>query len=268
MLAGYAIVASGLPIPLGVDHGPRSAAAEKRLAGKDRSRPFPCMDKPCGCATAEQCFSNCCCNTPAETLAWARARKVDPAVIAALQRRVAVPAETAASASSCCSVNKDTTCCSAASEPACCSEMEAVGGSVSLGGPEICGDLLVIEKPDHVQNPESPSRKRGDRHDANVQGSIASLAATADERRANETPVALDPDSPEIEPMSSHTVTLKAMLACAGIVSQWLSVGGAPPPPVVVAVVSVAPLVEAILPGEAFFSCVRAEPAAPPPRVA
>jgi hypothetical protein len=31
---------------------------------------------------------------------------------------------------------------------------------------------LVIEKPAHVQNPESPSRKRGDRHDANIQGSL------------------------------------------------------------------------------------------------
>ena len=32
--------------------------------------------------------------------------------------------------------------------------------------------LLVIEKPAHVQNPGSPSRKRGDRHDANIQRSI------------------------------------------------------------------------------------------------
>jgi hypothetical protein len=32
--------------------------------------------------------------------------------------------------------------------------------------------LLVLEKPVHVQTPESPSRQRGDRHDANLQGSI------------------------------------------------------------------------------------------------
>ncbi|NCA11895.1 hypothetical protein EBR56_08840, partial [bacterium] len=69
-------------------------------------------------------------------------------------------------------------------------------------------------------------------------------------------------------PAAAQTVVLKAMLACGGIVSQWLSLGGAPPPPVVVAVVSVAPLVEAILPGDAVFSCGRAAPDAPPPRVA
>jgi hypothetical protein len=41
--------------------------------------------------------------------------------------------------------------------------------------PGECGPLLVIEKPAHVQNPGSPSRKRGDRHDANIQGSIAEV---------------------------------------------------------------------------------------------
>ncbi len=113
LLAGYALVASGLPIPLGVDHGPRSPAAEKRLAGKDRSRPFPCMDKPCGCATAEQCFSNCCCNTPAELLAWAKANRVEPGVIAALADRVAA---TTPVGESCCSA-KQKTCCSASAAP-------------------------------------------------------------------------------------------------------------------------------------------------------
>ena len=204
-LVGYALLASGLPLPLGaVAPGGASPAAEKRLAAKDRSTPFPCMDKPCGCVTAEQCFTNCCCNTPAETLAWATAHQVDPAVIVALQRRVAAPPEKTVAASSCCSAKQQASCCSAPSEPACCSETAA--------GEETA--------------------------------------------------------SPDVEPMSSHTVVLKSMLACGGIVSQWLSVGGAPPPPVVVAVVSTAPLVEAILPGDAVFSCVRAAPDAPPPRVA
>jgi hypothetical protein len=237
-LVGYGLVASGLPLPLGaVAPGGGGAAAEKRLAVKDRSTPFPCMDKPCGCVTAEQCFTNCCCNTPAETLTWAKAHKVDPAVIAALQRRVAAPAEKTVAASSCCSAKKQASCCSAPSEPVCCAEAESVAGSVSLGGPEICSDF-------------------------------ESLAATADERQANKQAAPGATDSPDVEPVSSHTVVLKAMLACGGIVSQWLAVGGAAPPPVVVAVVSVAPLVEAILPGDAVFSCVRAAPDAPPPRVA
>jgi hypothetical protein len=114
----YCLVASGLPLPLGGSPAAVDAAASRRLAGKDRSTPFPCMDKPCGCATAEQCFSNCCCNTPAELLAWARARRIEPAVIAALQRRVAAP-PVIEKPSSCCAVAKASGCCEEES-PSCC----------------------------------------------------------------------------------------------------------------------------------------------------
>jgi len=53
-ILGYTLVASGLPLPLGGVGVPaaRDTATTKRLAAKDRSRPFPCMDKPCGCDTA------------------------------------------------------------------------------------------------------------------------------------------------------------------------------------------------------------------------
>ena len=78
------------------------ALADTRLAAKDRSRPFPCMDKPCGCATAEQCFANCFCHTPAERLAWAKAHGVEPAVLAALEKRLAADAAGAKAAGSCC----------------------------------------------------------------------------------------------------------------------------------------------------------------------
>lgn len=237
-LVGYALVASGLPLPLAaVAPGNASPAAEKRLAVKDRSTPFPCMDKPCGCVTAEQCFANCCCNTPAETLAWARAHQIDPAVIAALQRRVAAPAKKTAAVSSCCSVKKQTSCCSMASEPACCSDAEPSAGDASLDGAEICSDYQ-------------------------------SLAAMPDKRQRIEADAAQMSESADIEPVSLHTVVLKSMLACGGIVSQWLAVGGGPPPAVVLAVVSVTPLAEAILPGDDAFSSDRAAPDAPPPRVA
>ncbi|MEX0688818.1 MAG: hypothetical protein WD072_09135 [Pirellulales bacterium] len=106
MLVLYGLVASGLPLPL--PSRPADANATEKLADKDRSRPFPCMDKPCGCATAEQCFTNCCCHTPAERLAWAKARGLEPVVLAALARRVAVVAVAAAEpglppVGSCCS---------------------------------------------------------------------------------------------------------------------------------------------------------------------
>jgi hypothetical protein len=43
---------------------------------KDVSRPFPCMNSPCGCQDAERCWTNCCCHTPAERMAWAQARGI------------------------------------------------------------------------------------------------------------------------------------------------------------------------------------------------
>lgn len=100
-IIGYALVVSGLPLPMGFSSpGQESASSAKRLSGKDRSKPFPCMDKPCGCATAEQCFANCCCHTPAERLAWARAHDIEAGVLAALERRVA--AEPRKAGSGCC----------------------------------------------------------------------------------------------------------------------------------------------------------------------
>lgn len=197
---GYALVASGLPLPMGgvLSSEPGSAAA-KRLAAKDHSRPFPCMDKPCGCATAEQCFASCCCNTPAELLAWARANRVDPSLLASLALRIASAEATAAKGSG--------SCCATPEGSACCSE-----------GPRDVG-------PQHAGHEE-----------------VA-------------------------EPLFQNTVVLMSMLACRGIVDQWLAVGGAPPPPAVAAVVSVAPLVEPLAFGDDVCLVDRAEPEAPPPRV-
>ena len=194
---GYALVVSGLPLPLGgMQPASPTSAAAKRLAGKDRSQPFPCMDKPCGCTTAEQCFANCCCNTPAELLAWAKAHRVEPGLIAALRRRVAAAPEKSAV----------TSCCAVKQQAACCTEPP-------------------------VEAPRQP-------------------ADSAD------------------EPVSRHTVVLSSMLACGGLVSQWLAIGGALPPPAVVAVVFVAPLGELCASGDDVCRAERAKPAAPPPRVA
>jgi hypothetical protein len=125
MLGLYGLVASGLPLP--VMSPPAGTAAARKLAGKDRSQPFPCMDKACGCDSAERCFTNCCCHTPAETLRWAKARGIDPAVIAALQRRVAA-ATPAPPAGSCCAAKQEAkpSCCTAAvpPKPSCCAADE------------------------------------------------------------------------------------------------------------------------------------------------
>ncbi len=47
-------------------------------AGKDRSRPFPCQNRPCGCRSAEECWRHCCCFSAEERFAWAAAHDVEP----------------------------------------------------------------------------------------------------------------------------------------------------------------------------------------------
>ena len=137
MLVLYGLVASGLPLPL--PSRPADAKATEKLADKDRSQPFPCMDKPCGCGTAEQCFTNCCCHTPAERLAWAKARGLEPAVLAALARRVAVVAVAAPApapaAGGCCAVKQQAkpSCC-AASDDGEAAEDSVCGDATSLAG--------------------------------------------------------------------------------------------------------------------------------------
>lgn len=172
-LAFYALVASGLPLPVAGFLPAIGASSATRLAGKDRSRPFPCMDKPCGCATAEQCFSNCCCNTPAELLAWAKAHRLDPATLLTLQHRVEATAP-AAPAETCC-------CSSAAAAPSCCASIEC--------GPadECCA---------------------------------AGPLAPADDRDPTPTP--------------SKMISLKAMLACGGILAGWSTAMTSLPPPAAV----------------------------------
>lgn len=63
-LLGYLAAAFGIPLPA------RSV--------KDLSIPFPCQDRPCGCATAAECWQSCCCFSREEHLAWARAHHVEP----------------------------------------------------------------------------------------------------------------------------------------------------------------------------------------------
>jgi hypothetical protein len=47
--------------------------------GKDKSRPYPCMDRPCGCASYDECWAgDCCCFTLTEKIAWAKANAIVP----------------------------------------------------------------------------------------------------------------------------------------------------------------------------------------------
>lgn len=136
-IIGYALVVSGLPLPVGFSSpGQKSASSDKRLSGKDRTKPFPCMDKPCGCATAEQCFANCCCHTPAERLAWAKAHRVDLAIMTALERRVATE--------SACTSGRP-----AKKAASCCSKNTAI----DLEGPAICSEYRSLAAEPADQKP-------------------------------------------------------------------------------------------------------------------
>jgi hypothetical protein len=63
-LVAYLVAALGFPLAV--------------PAAKDRGQPFPCMNHACGCADAEQCWRHCCCFTPQEKLAWAKAHGITP----------------------------------------------------------------------------------------------------------------------------------------------------------------------------------------------
>ena len=222
-IAGYALLASGLPLPLGMLTPRGDALADTRLAAKDRSRPFPCMDKPCGCATAEQCFKNCCCHTPAERLAWAKAHSVEPAVLAALEKRLAADAAGAKPAGSCCAAK-------ATKKPACCSGRGVPPRNLA-DEPDVCADYQ----------------------------SLAAEPAGDDSEPGS-------PDEPTQSPPRMRTVTLQAMLACGGILTQWLAVGGSLPPLKVEAARPLPPLVDRIVLADDHPGSVLHAPDAPPPR--
>lgn len=183
----YASVALGLPLPVGTVAdvpgvvAPGGGIAAGLVAAKDRSRPFPCMNSPCGCGSAEQCFESCCCHTPAERLAWARRHGLGSAVTDALERRVAAAVIPAAPDAG---LPVGGSCCSSAAARA---PVEA----------ESCCDTGPAEA-----TPE-PAAALGSRDEA-------SSAAPA---------------------VGVTGVTLRAMLACQGLLTQWLTVSGSLPPP-------------------------------------
>lgn len=72
LVLGCVLFASA-PLPLGL-----------KLVQRGAGTPFPCMDCACGCATPEQCWTSCCCFTPAERQRWAEQHGVTPPSYAVL----------------------------------------------------------------------------------------------------------------------------------------------------------------------------------------
>jgi len=235
VILGYALVASGLPLPVArwPAVAPGAAAGqqqvEQRLSGKDRSQPFPCMDKPCGCATAEQCFASCCCHTPAQRLAWARAQRVAPAVVAALEYLIHREAGATCAAQAAAPAGKAS--CSSVT-PACC----AAGGEAAL----VVNSECRAEADNNL--PPAPAATR----------STSSQPKSASFLPGEEAP---------------KTVSLRAMLACGGIVAQWCAAGAALPPRPVEGV-HPGEMVERITLRDEAAAGNPAPPAVPPPTAA
>lgn len=101
-LTMYAALVFGLPLPAAV-----------RKSGDE---PYPCQNNPCGCLTAMQCWTSCCCTTPEERFAWARAHGITPPDYA--ERPAASPgkSERVTAKKSCCSKKKS--CCETSSDDA------------------------------------------------------------------------------------------------------------------------------------------------------
>ena len=105
LLCAFAVGLTGFPV---------FQVTGKTSAGKDRSQPFPCMDKPCGCSDAATCWKQCCCHTNTEKLAWAKKHGVTPPQFVVDAARRETPKVAA-----CCQPKAAASCCSAAT-PTCC----------------------------------------------------------------------------------------------------------------------------------------------------
>lgn len=77
---------------------------------KDRSVPFPCMDRACGCRSAAECKQHCCCFSREEKIAWAKSRGLDPSTVAQASPANNTIACTSLSSKSCCSKKIASSC--------------------------------------------------------------------------------------------------------------------------------------------------------------
>jgi len=114
IISGLLLVWLGLlqfPLPIAL------RAAGTSSSDKDLSTPFPCMNRPCGCRSAEDCWKSCCCTTKAERIAFVVEHGLD--MPAALKE---ADEETPAPRACCSKKNAGATCqsCSHDSKTAAC----------------------------------------------------------------------------------------------------------------------------------------------------
>ena len=101
---------------------------------KDVSNPFPCLDRPCGCKTASDCWDHCCCFNDQQKLAWAAENGVEPPrFLVERVRREANPAGAACVAGS-------------AKKPSCCQRKPAKSATASSAETEKRFISLLAER--------------------------------------------------------------------------------------------------------------------------
>lgn len=75
MLLLVVFCTSSLPIPIRIPEIPEINSSDT----------YPCKGGACGCKSAHQCWTSCCCNSPAKRAAWAKKNRVTPPTYAILE---------------------------------------------------------------------------------------------------------------------------------------------------------------------------------------
>lgn len=109
-----------------------------KVVAKNGDRPFPCQFSNCGCKTAEQCRTSCCCHTKRERVAWAVQRGIDPDEVAILTLNEKLEFTFAANLAQ---PKQAESCCQAKAQSSCCSPESAV--AVEKGTSELQWVLAI-----------------------------------------------------------------------------------------------------------------------------
>jgi hypothetical protein len=107
---------------------------------KKSGTPFPCQDHLCGCSSAKECWTHCCCFSVEERWAWAAAHHVEPPAYA--ER----PAAAGWSLARLRNQADQPACCDHAKHASCCETEEArpaVGTGQSADGTRLPTLLMV-----------------------------------------------------------------------------------------------------------------------------
>lgn len=97
---------------------------------------FPCMDNPCGCKTAAQCWEKCCCYDDAQKIAWAQQHDVVPPSFVIARHELAQQRAVAGA-------NLARPCCA---KQQACESRPASSAAVAVGQPE--KKLVSVAVPD------------------------------------------------------------------------------------------------------------------------